>query len=233
MFCPRLKAFTRTRGKMPGIGKPVDLCANMARYSTFPTLYDEVLTLSISGLKKWGYLVLHQWKRGTITWRIGDQKTGSVGIFVNMEETFGYLEFKYNFREEAVNYRVPLESRSSNLGKGLVWYFRCPTTGKRCRKLYGVGKFFLHREAFRGCMYESQAQSKSARQVSKAFGWLFEGPNIEEELKKKYRKRVYRGKPTPLQRKLERVEEEGMKAFLAFEEAEKGCFGSKGKTFLL
>jgi len=39
-------------------------------------------------------------------------------------------------------------------GKGVIWHFLCPATRKRCRKLYLVDTYFLHREAFNGCFYE-------------------------------------------------------------------------------
>ena len=40
----------------------------------------------------------------------------------------------------------------SNLEEGIVWYFLCPETGKRCGKLYLQGTRFLHREAAKGAM---------------------------------------------------------------------------------
>lgn len=190
----------------------------MARHPSFPVLYDEVLALSIGDLKRLGYLVPMQSRSGTITWRRNGQTAASIGVLVEMEAGSGFIDLGYNFRGEPVKYRVHLEATTSNLGKGLVWYFRCPVTGKRCRKLYGVGRYYLHREAFRGGMYGSQTWSKQTREFQKSFGWLFEGQNLDEELRKKYRKRVYRGRPTPLQRKLEKVECQGMQRFLAFEE---------------
>ncbi len=84
----------------------------------------------------------------------------------------------------------------SNLGKGLIWYFLCPQTNRRCRKLYSIGGYFLHREAFNGCMYETQTQSKKYRQLDKTLGAYFEIDNLYEELYKKNFKKTYAGKPT-------------------------------------
>ena len=62
--------------------------------------------------------------------------------------------------DEPRNYKVYLTSTPSNLNRGEIWYFICPQTKKRCRKLYSIGGYFLHREAFNGCMYKIQIESK-------------------------------------------------------------------------
>lgn len=85
---------------------------------------------------------------------------------------------------------------NSNLGKGRIWYFLCPETNKRCRKLYLIGGYFLHREAFKGCMYESQSKSKNDILLSKRVGSYFALSDLYEELNRKYFKRTYNGKPT-------------------------------------
>ena len=94
------------------------------------------------------------------------------------------------------NYKVHLVSVPSNLGKGIVWYFLCPETNKRCRKLYSIGGYFLHREAFKGCMYESQIQSKKYRQLDKTLGAYFRTDELYSQLYKKHLKKTYAGKPT-------------------------------------
>ena len=108
----------------------------MPKARTFPTLYDELKKVSISFLSKYGYLKLNHWQRGTITWSQGGQKTGSVSITVNTNSDSKYLELDYRCNEIPISYRVPLAFSPSNIGKGVVWYFLCPRTGRRCRKLY-------------------------------------------------------------------------------------------------
>ncbi len=89
-----------------------------------------------------------------------------------------------------------LVSIPSNLGKGKVWYFVCPHTNKRCRKLYLISGYFLHREAFNGCMYESQTKSKKWREMERVYGSYFKSDECYEELHKKHFKKFYNGKPT-------------------------------------
>lgn len=168
----------------------------MPKPHTFPTLFDEVKTVSISFLTKHRYLKLNQWQSGTITWSSNGNKTGSISIQVNTHSEQPYIELDYKYRDEPRNYKVYLTSTPSNLNRGEIWYFICPQTKKRCRKLYSIGGYFLHREAFNGCMYESQTQSKKYRQLDKTLGAYFKSDNLYSELYKKNFKKTYAGKPT-------------------------------------
>jgi len=168
----------------------------MPKPHTFPTLFDEVKTVSISFLTKHRYLKPNQLQSGTITWSSNGNKTGSISIQVNTQSEQPYIELDYKCNEAPINYRVQLVSTPSNLGKGVVWYFVCPLTGKRCRKLYLADTYFYHRSAFRGCMYEKQTQSKKYRQLDKTLGAYFKSDNLYSELYKKNFKMTYAGKPT-------------------------------------
>jgi len=84
----------------------------------------------------------------------------------------------------------------SNLGKGNIWYFLCPATGKRCRKLYLVGERFLHREAFEGCFYQKQVQSKYYTYLENTIGREFEADEAYDEMHRPFFKKYYNGKPT-------------------------------------
>jgi len=168
----------------------------MPKPYTFPTLYNEALQIHISKLKGWGYLDPEQIKSGTLNWSRNGNPTGSISIQVNTKSEQPYIELDYKYRDEPRNYKVYLTSTPSNLNRGEIWYFICPQTKKRCRKLYSIGGYFLHREAFNGCMYETQTQSKKYRQLDKTLGAYFEIDNLYEELYKKNFKKTYAGKPT-------------------------------------
>ena len=177
----------------------------MPKPHTFPTLYNEALQISISKLKEWEYLNPEQIKSGTITWSRNGNQTGSISIKVNTHSEQPYIELDYKYRDEPRNYKVSLVSMPSNLGKGLIWYFLCPTTNKRCRKLYSIGGYFLHREAFKGCMYDCQTQSKKNRQLDKTLGMYFKIDCVFEEINKKHFKKYYAGKPTKRYLKLNKL----------------------------
>lgn len=168
----------------------------MSKPHTYPTLYNEVLQIHTSKLKGWGYLKPEQFKSGTINWSSNGNPTGSISIQVNTKSEQSFIELDYKFRDEPRKYNVYLTSIPSNLNKGEILYFICPKTKKRCRKLYLIGGYFLHREAFEGCMYETQTQSKKYRQLDKTIGAYFKSDNLYSELYKKNFKKTYAGKPT-------------------------------------
>ena len=168
----------------------------MPKFPTFPTLYDELKTVSISFLKSHKYLEPGVFRGGTITWSRNGNKTGSISIATNTNIESPYLELDYRCNGNPINYRVQLVSIPSNLGKGVVWFFICPRTGKRCRKLHCADTYFYHRSAFRGCYYEKQVQSHHYRNIEKQFGFLFGNDKLYEEIYSKHFKKQYNGKPT-------------------------------------
>ena len=168
----------------------------MPKTHTFPTLFDEVKTVSISFLTKHLYLKPNPRQSGTITWSSNGNKTGSISIQVNTQSEQPYIELDYKCNEAPIKYRVQLVSVPSNLGKGVVWYFVCPCTGKCCRKIYLADNYFYHRSAFRGCMYQKQTQSKKSRCLDKTLGVYFRSDQLFEQLCKKHFKKKYAGKPT-------------------------------------
>jgi hypothetical protein len=180
----------------------------MPKFHTFPTLYDECKTISISFLNKHGYLNADQWRSGTITWSRGEgeykQITGRISIVVDTFSESPYLELDYKLNDKPINYKVQLLNVPSNIGKGVVWFFICPITGKRCRKLYLADTYFLHREAFRGCMYDKQTKSKKWREFQNIFGFAFESDEAYEEIHSKNFKTHYAGKPTKRYQRLMR-----------------------------
>ena len=176
----------------------------MPKPNTFPILYDELKTVSISFLTKQGYLKQNLLRYGKIEWSRNGDKTGSVSIKVNMQSENQYLEFHYKCNEASINYKVPLIAIPSNLGKGVIWFFVCPYTGKRCRKLYLADTYFYHRSAFKGCMYEKQIKSKKSRYFDKTIGVYFKVDQLYDQLYKKHFKKHYAGKPTKRYLKLTR-----------------------------
>lgn len=168
----------------------------MPKPHTFPTLYDEVKTVSIFFLAKHGYLKPNQWKAGSVNWSRNGENLGSISIRVCTYSEKPYIEFDYQCNQQPIKYRAQLVSAPSNLGKGVVWYFVCPKTRVRCRKLYLADTYFYHRSAFKGCMYGTQTQSRKSRFFDKTLGVYFKSENLYIELNKKHFKKTYAGKPT-------------------------------------
>lgn len=168
----------------------------MPKPYTFPTLFDEVKTISISDLNRWGYLKPNQFRRGTITWSRNGTVHSSIGITVSTLADSPYLELSYSYGEQPVRYRAELITVPANIGKGEVWYFVCPSIGKQCRILYSIGSLFLHRHACKGYLYEKQTYSSKTRGKVRLWEKLFSSDKLYEELYSRHFKSSYAGKPT-------------------------------------
>lgn len=168
----------------------------MPKFPTFPTLYDDVLQMNITKLKQWGYLKPNQIKSGQLDWSRNGDVFASISIRANTISQNPFIELDYNYNNEPRNYKVQLVSMPSNLGKGLIWYFVCPKTYKQCRKLYQIQGYFLHRDAFNNCFYQSQLHSKYYRELDKNFSAYFIADKLYEEMRSKNFTKYYNGKPT-------------------------------------
>lgn len=169
----------------------------MPKCPTFPYLFDEVRTITIGGLRRCGYLKPDYIVRNrSIQWSDGGEPSGSVALDVDtVNKTIDlryYVKGRFDDAARQIEYRVRLESRTSNLGKGLVWYFICPATGKRCRTLYGIGEYFLSRSAFPSAMYSIQTESKQKREFLRPFRSL---DIASKHFNKPYSRTVYKQKP--------------------------------------
>ncbi|MCB9307344.1 MAG: hypothetical protein H6565_12175 [Lewinellaceae bacterium] len=162
----------------------------MGRYSTGAYILDELKTLSISDLKRLGYLK-PGCRGGKIRWTLQGETTGTVNIAVALWPTYGRIEFSYTWNhEQYYRYGLLITSVPTNPGIGQRWYFIYIQTGKRCSKLYLANGYFQHREGIPGAMYRSQVQSHYSRSVDKVW-------DAHDRLYRPYMKWHYRGKPTP------------------------------------
>jgi hypothetical protein len=168
----------------------------MPRFATYPPLLDGCKTLNIAFLIQQGYLIQNHSVSGVVKWCRNGNEIGKIGIRVNMTLNDAYIELNYKYNDVSIGYKVELVSIPSNIGKGFIWYFVCPRTGKRCRKLYLVDTYFYHHTAFRGCYYEKQIQSKKYREFEKTLGLYYQCDQLYSQLYKKHLKKQYAGKPT-------------------------------------
>ncbi len=183
----------------------------MPKPSTYPTLFDDCLQISITTLKRLQFLKPEHIASGNLTWSRNGNKTGSIAIVINTQTESPYLELNYKANGNPIKYSVQLVSISSNIGKGVVWFFVCPRTGKRCRKLYLAENYFYHRSAFKGCMYQTQTYSRKYRGLHKVFAT----DEIYKQIYSKHFKTHYGGKPTKRYVKLTKQAEQANKISLA------------------
>lgn len=168
----------------------------MGRYANYPTTVEDCLYISIKKLKEWEYLTCNGIKSGTISWSRNGTPHSKIDIKVTKNDfnTFMILDYKSNGKP--INYKVEIIKKHSNLGKGKMYFFLCPNTGKLCRKLILKNGYFLHREAFKGLMYSKQLESKKNRDLFKLLEACHLSDEVYEERYKKYFKTHYNGKET-------------------------------------
>lgn len=168
----------------------------MGRYGNYPTTVEDCLYLSIKKLKEWDYLTNNGTKSGTISWSRNGTPHSNVRITITKSDFKAFMILDYSVNGEPKNYKVEIISKPSNLGKGEVLYFVCPSTKQQCRKLHLQCGYFLHRSAFQNLMYSKQIESKKFRYLGKVFDYIFNPDEIYQERYKKYFKTHYKGKPT-------------------------------------
>jgi hypothetical protein len=165
------------------------------RYSANSTIYNAIPQISITDLKQRNCLIPGVKRYTTIHWEKYGTEICSASIIVDMTGSYPNVAFKYNILGEKRDYTVYLTKMLSNFDKGEILFFICPHTGKRCRKLYLIDGYFLHREAVKG-LYNCQAQSKYYRNLDKKFKYHNDRDNLKNQLLKKYFKKTYAGKFT-------------------------------------
>ncbi|HLS10530.1 MAG TPA: hypothetical protein VK050_00050 [Flavobacteriaceae bacterium] len=174
----------------------------MARNPTFPSLYDNALQLSITSLKNDNFIQSNIHRKGVSNWTIKGKHIASINIEVKTADAYGYIILDYSFNDKPISYKVGLTTIKSNLGNGLIWYFVCPKTNKRCRILYQIKGMFLHREAFPNAMYYTQTRCKLMRHLETKFGDMVGIHRLYDKIHQKHFKKYYNGKPTKRYKKL-------------------------------
>lgn len=182
----------------------------MPKPYTFPTLYNELKSISITMLRKYGYLKKDYFLSGVISWNRAGEKTGSISIAVYNYNDSPYVRLSYKWNNTSMDYKIQLQKQPSNLGKGNLLFFICPKTYKRCTKLHLINGIFQHRTNCKSGMYESQTRSKKLQQIEKCFGCYLDYENIREAIEQKHLKKTYEGKYTKrylkLKNKLQKAE---------------------------
>jgi len=198
----------------------------MGRYSTGAKTTGQIQRIELSYLLKQGIIKKYQSYNGTISWT----NKSNIGIYTVYNDNEAYIELNYTTvfatnEKTSYKYKIELEAIPSNLGKGEVLYFICPESYKRCRilyKCYGSGTWKARESYQNRIYYESQIEPKSIR----PFKYLFTINKISE-LYKKAKKSHYKGKPTKLMQKIEKLNRLSDKALIYYEQFEKLMCGIK------
>lgn len=166
----------------------------MPRYSSYPVLLDEVLTLKIKDLKNYGLIEKGKVFKSSIRW--SSSRGSKSEIRIQVDNIKNVVTLKYIADGTEICYDILLITKASNLGRGQVYYFLCPNTNKLCRNLYLANNYFLHRTASKGAMYDCQTNSKISRGLIKTFSSYLKIDECYDEIYSKNFKSFYNGKPT-------------------------------------
>ncbi len=163
----------------------------MGRRSSYPHIYDDLKSISITDLKQYGYLRTG-YRAGKLRWTRGGESAGDVDVTVwlSEEERRGCFQLSYTYNQEHFfRYFLNMVAVPTNLGFGLRWYFICDRTGKRCTKLHLANGYFQHRSGIPGAFYESQTRSGFYRRLDRFW-------RAHDQIFTPYLKSHYRGRWT-------------------------------------
>jgi hypothetical protein len=169
--------------------------------SSSATVIANTTRLELSYLIKQGFIRKDCSNQGAIEW--GNGNSVYVKSYYGLDEA--YIDLKYKYQDQVIEHRIKLVLVPSNLGKGDVLYFICPQTHKRCRILYLCDgtPVFKSREAYsKRIYYESQRSSYLQYHNDKYWSYKTKLETLYEKSKKSH----YRGKPTRLEHRIEKLE---------------------------
>jgi hypothetical protein len=175
----------------------------MGRHSTGAITVDAAQRIEMSYLIKRGYFSCFGKDYGSHTQSLSWTDNSSIGVETIHKPNETYLRLYYTITDNRtgektqMDYKVRIEYKPSNLGKGYVLYFRCPVSFKRCRILYRAygSQYFKARGAYQNRLYYEAQKSSKKYQLLERFNtvrW-----KVESIWDKKGRKQTtFKGKPT-------------------------------------
>ena len=124
----------------------------------------EVYRIELSYLLEKEYVKKNTVISGLLSWTDGS----SIQFYSDLTTERHYIRLMYRLHspDQVIDYKVYLTYVKSNLGKGMVPYFKCPASGRHCRILYRAfgSPIWKARQAYSERLYyESQLWSKSQR----------------------------------------------------------------------
>lgn len=185
----------------------------MGRPSTGAWTTDQSLRIELSYLLKSRYLVRGKLTTGSLSWHCNGNPSGNINIlssWLTGEGQRPYIRLSYTVTDRTTGVKedrddmIYLEARPSNLGKGEVLYFICPSSGQRCRILYKAYScpIWKSRASYQHRIYYPSQQSSKHEYFNNRY-WQLE--KQIKGLEGKRRAGTYRGKPTKRAKRVERL----------------------------
>jgi hypothetical protein len=176
------------------------------------------------------------YKSTTISWG-DDGSRGSISARVSLYEE-KYVQFIYTQTDNTTgekkdfDYKVQLVETPCHLG-GTRFWFECPLfkkgqyCGRRVGVLYKDGDYFGCRHCYE-LTYSSR--NKNRNHYLNSLFRVLEIEMEEEKLYKKAKRFTYKGKPTKIRQKIEKLDGEMFHSYRQYTQLEKGVrLGTKGR----
>lgn len=180
----------------------------MGRHSTGSATTSGAMRIELSYLLKKGYIKKDCTITGILSWT-NDSRISIESCFTESQKyiRLSYTTTYHNTGEKKdFDYKIYFSTIPSNLGKGEVVYFICPSTGRKARILYKCYGSDIWKSRFaykKRIYYYSQTQSKHSYNNTRYW-------EIEKEIEKLYtqnKKKKYRGIKTNWLKRANRLEE--------------------------
>lgn len=122
----------------------------------------------------------------------------SVSIIINIDtgSDYDYADLQYMVNGKHKSQRIELLAKKAPIGRGYVYYFKCPVTGEQRRKLFLYNGRFVSKQAIENPHYISQIQSRKQRNSTKDIKKLTKHQKTLRLGELPYFKKYYNGFPT-------------------------------------
>lgn len=125
------------------------------------------------------------------------QIVASVLITVNIDSsTNDYAIIEYCINGVLKRQTIDLIAKRIKLTTGYEFFFKCPLTGKRSRKLFLHKNIFVSKQAIPNACYLSQMQPVKYRDTIRDLKRIIKHQNAVKEGSTKYFMKMYKGTPT-------------------------------------
>lgn len=171
----------------------------MGRWSTGIYEAGQCRRIELSHLLKNGYLVKGKITGSRLAWTHKGEEVSNIGIYCVWSDENKFIELDYTSTDRHtgekhdLRYRIEIVSVPSNLGKGEVLYFLCPS-GFKCRVLYlayGSHKWYsrkYYESIGKRIYYPCQSRSKRDYVYERRYHYEKQYNKIQNQLNKNFHK---------------------------------------------
>lgn len=125
---------------------------------------------------------------------------GLLSVTANVTKDESFIELSYDSTESLINYRIKLDRIPSSIGDWHLHFFLCPTTERRCRKLYLLVNGVTSVNGLDKPYYKGEIESKKTRYLLRPVRRLLKHQEVINKAREK-RSRWYSSKPTKAQKR--------------------------------